>query len=313
MKIYVIHENQDWTTHLFARLEELNLPYEDWNLSAGLVDLSDEPPQGVFYNRMSASSHTRGNRFAPELTGVVLKWLEAHGRVVVNGSRALAHELSKVNQYLALEKYGIQTPKTVAVVGKDNIVAAAKKLNVTLFITKHNRAGKGLGVMKFNTLAELEKHVASDAFEAPVDGITLLQAYIYSEAGFITRSEFIGGKYLYSVKVDTSEGFELCPADACQIGEAFCPAPSAAPSAMKFEVINNDNEAQIKAYEAFLKGEGIDVAGIEFIEDAKGVRYTYDVNTNTNYNREAEEKAGVYAMLELASYLGKRLEQIDIK
>ena len=30
------------------------------------------PPQGVFYNRMSASSHTRGHRFAPEFTAVVL-------------------------------------------------------------------------------------------------------------------------------------------------------------------------------------------------------------------------------------------------
>ena len=69
------------------------LPYEEWHLAGGDVPLSDTPPAGVFYNRMSASSHTRGHRFAPELAGSVLAWLEAHGRRVVNGGRALELEV----------------------------------------------------------------------------------------------------------------------------------------------------------------------------------------------------------------------------
>ena len=58
-KIYIIHENDDWTQHLTKRLDELNLPYEAWHLDEGIVDLTAVPPEGVFYNRMSASSHTR--------------------------------------------------------------------------------------------------------------------------------------------------------------------------------------------------------------------------------------------------------------
>jgi hypothetical protein len=27
----------------------------------------------------------------------------------------------------------------------------------------------------------------------------------------ITRAEFVGGKFIYAVEVDTSGGFELCP------------------------------------------------------------------------------------------------------
>ena len=73
-KIYVIHENDDWTRHLVNRLEELNLPYETWHLDKGTVNLLEAPPEGVFYNRMSASSHTRDHRYAPELTGAVLDW-----------------------------------------------------------------------------------------------------------------------------------------------------------------------------------------------------------------------------------------------
>ena len=40
------------------------LPYTEWFIADGKLDLSSVPPQGVFYNRMSASSHTRGHRYA---------------------------------------------------------------------------------------------------------------------------------------------------------------------------------------------------------------------------------------------------------
>lgn len=91
-KIYVLHENNEWTIHLQNSLDELRLPYEFWHLDEGLIDLSTEPPKGVFYNRITASSHTRDNRFAPEFTEAVLAWLERHGRIVVNGSTALRLE-----------------------------------------------------------------------------------------------------------------------------------------------------------------------------------------------------------------------------
>ena len=75
------------------------------------VDLESVPPEGIFYNRMSASSHTRDHRYAVEMTGTVLAWLESHGRKVINGRRALQLEIRKSEQYLALKKNGIKTPK----------------------------------------------------------------------------------------------------------------------------------------------------------------------------------------------------------
>jgi hypothetical protein len=76
-KIYVIHENDAWVEPLRAAFAERGLPFQEWFLSEGLVDLSAVPPDGVFYNRMSASSHTRGHRYAPELTAATLAWLES--------------------------------------------------------------------------------------------------------------------------------------------------------------------------------------------------------------------------------------------
>lgn len=311
-KIYVLHENQEWTDHLIKRLEELNLPYEEWFLEKGTVDFTSVPPEGIFYSRMSASSHTRGHRFAPELTSAVLSWLEQHNRVVINGSRVLQLEVSKVQQYLQLEKFGIKTPRTIAAVGKDEILKAAKKFDGKKFITKHNRAGKGLGVQLFESIDALQNYVESDQFEEPVDGIILLQDYIVSPESYITRCEFVGGKFLYAVRVDTSEGFELCPADACSIGDLFCPVGEESSKPAKFQIREGFNHPIIEKYEQLLQANGIQIAGIEFIEDKDGQIYTYDINTNTNYNSEAEANSGTYGMLEVAKYLEKNLEKLEI-
>ncbi|WEG16873.1 alpha-L-glutamate ligase [Alkalihalophilus pseudofirmus] len=302
-KIYVIHENEEWTEPLRKELEALGHPFETWHLDQGMIDLSKEPPQGIFYNRMSASSHTREHRYAPEFTGAVLDWLEAHGRIVLNTSRALKLEVSKVAQYTALESFEIETPKTMAAVGKKHIMDAAEAFGDAPFITKHNRAGKGLGVQLFENTDALKKYVEGPDFEEPIDGITLLQQYIQSPDSTITRCEFIGGRFFYAVEVDTSEGFELCPADACQIGDAFC--PTTAEPKEKFKIIENFNDPIIHKYEAFLLANDIHFAGIEFIRDASGNLFTYDVNTNTNYNPDAERKAGKFGMKEIAKVLGE--------
>jgi glutathione synthase/RimK-type ligase-like ATP-grasp enzyme len=314
-KIYVLHENQEWTDYLFNRLEELGLPYEGWLLTEGTVDLTEEPPEGVFYSRMSASSHTRGNRYAAELTSAVLGWLEHHGRTVINGSRALELELSKVLQDLELKKYGVNTPKTVSAVGTDQILKAAEAFEGQPFITKHNRAGKGLGVQLFYTLDELEAYVESDAFEEPIDGVTLIQQYIESPESFITRCEFVGGKFLYAVRVDTSEGFELCPADGCSIEDVTNPSHVTEEEAedAKFRIIKDFEHPILEKFEQVLAANDIKVAGIEFIQDKDGNLYAYDINTNTNYNTDAEAKVGIYGMVEVAEFLGEELKKQEEK
>src|SRR5690348_9545025 len=148
--IYVIHENAEWLAPLAAALDRQRLPWRDWFLDRGVFDLSRPPPAGVFYNRMSASSHTRDHRYAAELTAAVLAWLEGHGRRVVNGSRALDLEISKARQYAALEKAGIRTPRTVLAAGRAQITEAARRhFPAGPVILKPNRGGKGLGVRLF--------------------------------------------------------------------------------------------------------------------------------------------------------------------
>ena len=309
MYVHVIHENAAWLEPLARALDAEHLAWREWFLDCGVFDLSSAPPEGVFYNRMSASSHTRDHRYAAELTASVLAWLAGHGRRIVNGPRALDLEISKARQYAALEAAGIATPKTALVAGRDLLVDAARDhFAGGPVILKPNRGGKGLGVRLFHTPEALAFYIDSTDYEPPVDGIQLLQQYVRAPAPLITRAEFIGGRFLYAVEVDTSEGFELCPADACAIDDAFCPAGEE-PRA-KFTIIDDIDPRLKQRYEAFLATNDIEVAGIEFIRDAAGRVYTYDINTNTNYNPDAEARAGRSAMTALARFLASELARV---
>jgi glutathione synthase/RimK-type ligase-like ATP-grasp enzyme len=305
-RIFVLHENPPWVEPLRRELAGIDAPFSEWFLDRGLVDLTAAPPQGIFYNRMSASSHTRGHRYAPEYTAAVLAWLAKHGRTVVNGERALQLEISKVAQYESLTRFGIETPATVAAIGCEHIPRAAAVIGYPI-ILKHNRAGKGLGVKLIYSEAALQEHLASEAFEDSVDGIMLVQRYIKAPEPLITRVEFIGGKLFYAVRVDTSQGFELCPADACQVAQPSeaCPAVAAGD---KFQIVPRFEHPLIPAWQSFLAANDIGVAGIEFIEDAQGRAYTYDVNTNTNYNPDAEAKDGRRGMQGIAMHLKRLFE-----
>jgi hypothetical protein len=316
-QIHILHENPDWLPPLAQALDARGLPWAEWFMHNGAFDLAAPPPEGVFYNRMSASSHTRDHRFSAELTACVLAWLTRWGRIVVNGPAALDLEISKVRQYAALEAAGIRTPRTVMVAGRDQIVAAARShFDGEAVILKPNRGGKGLGVQLFRTLESLQDHVESDRYVEPVDGIQLLQAYVRAARPIITRAEFTGRRFTYAVEVDTSDGFELCPADVCAVGDTVCPVGEASDRpAHKFTVVDSVDLGLIRRLEHFLEQAGVDVAGIEFIVGADGQPLVYDVNTNTNYNPDAEVRAGIAGtrrsgMGALAVWLGDRLAQI---
>lgn len=290
-KIYILHENQSWVDPLISFLNEIGAPYENWFLNDAHLDLNSIPPEGIFYNRMSASSHTRNHRFSIELAESILGWLELHNRRVINDRRALTLEVRKTDQLLALRKYGFDAPYSIMANNPASLLQAAKNLRQTPFIVKPNRGGKGLGVKLYTTLAQLEQDIASQQLPETLDGVWIAQQYVKPVDGRITRVELIGGKFYYAVSVDTANGFELCPADACNIGDAFCPADQAQETENadeKFQVLSPYQNPDISRYEDFFKAVGIEIGAMEYALGEDGKRYIYDINTNTNYNSGAE-------------------------
>jgi glutathione synthase/RimK-type ligase-like ATP-grasp enzyme len=286
-----------------AGLEAEGLSYRLHEVWRGGIDLESTPEPGIYVNRMSPSSHTRGHLESVDFTVELLAWLEHHGRRVVNGTRAFALEISKVRQDLALRRQGILVPKTRMAVGHEALLNAAEAF-AGPFITKHNQGGKGLGIRLFNSADELRGYVESDAFDAGPRSQVLLQEYIRPKGPYITRVEILAGRFLYALRSDTTNGFELCPSDACQV-----PAPDVCPAdgSAKFSLSPLEADDPLVArYIALCAAEGIDLAGIEFVEDEEGRRFTYDINGTTNYNSTVGAQAGVDGMRELARWL-KRL------
>lgn len=340
--IYIIHENNEWIPPFKEAFDRAGVEFREIFLTQGGISLDSIPPNGVFWSRLSASSHTRDNAFSKEYGRALLAWLESYGRCVINGSSVLELEVSKVKQALLLESFfksqgvDFKTPKTLAVFGKTDLINAArsfaKNLNNKPFITKHNQGGKGLGVRLFENIEEFGDYVESSDFELPIDGITLLQEYVESREAFITRCEFIGGKFHYAVRVDTSNGaFELCPADACQIDSldsksadskaestkrpalagAACEVGAGDKFSLRKEI--DSTSPIVRCLEQFLAVHNIAVAGIEFIESVSGDIVVYDINTNTNYNSTLESKVresgGVAAADRLVSFLKEQFDK----
>jgi glutathione synthase/RimK-type ligase-like ATP-grasp enzyme len=299
MTVYALHENPEWFPPFAAAFERAGLDCEEWLLIGGSLDLDATPPEGVFWNRLSASSHTRGHAHAKEYTRALLDWLEAHGRRVVNGRPVVEMEVSKVRQLTALRAFGIDVPRTVAVIGSDELLPAARGF-LTPFVTKHNQGGKGLGVRRFDDLGMFEAYVSSDEFEDPVDGITLLQEYVQPREPFITRVETVGYEYVYAITADTARGgFQLCPADACELDEHG--QRKAAESL--FALREGFQHPIIEQFLGFARKHHLEIAGFELIEAADGRIVCYDVNTNTNYNPDVERSASKSGPGAIAAYL----------
>jgi hypothetical protein len=311
MKLHILFENDAWLPPLTKALDDCGVPYELHFTEGGTLDLSSAPPQGVFLNRMSPSSHTRGHQGGVQHVRELLGWLEAHGRRVINGSRAFDLELSKVKQDIALRALGIQTPRTIAVVGRDNLKKAARTMELP-FITKHNQGGKGLGVKLFRDLEAFDAYIDGDTFLEDPGGITLLQQYIKPRDTRITRIEIVDGQLVYAMHSSTEDGFELCPAVECAADDAFCPIGDSGKFSHATDFAVDDE--LVGLYWEMMQRNGIDLAGIEFVTDEDGVRYSYDINGTTNFNQDVEFQAGVEGMAAVARLAARLLgEQRELR
>ena len=318
LKAYIIHENEEWLIPLRKALEKFDVQYEEWLLDDMTINIDQSPPNGIFFSRMSASNYTRNHLHSNQSSNIILTWLENHNRRVINGTNVLKIEFSKVLQQLLLKQSGFKTPKTIVAVGINKIKEAASNLNVYPMIIKPNQGGKGFGVKLINTINELDEMLEDNLINSSKDDTWLLQEKISTNEEFITRMEFIGGNFIYSLKVFSKNSFELCPADACEVDlDQFCPVDEINDinnSQPSFFIDDEPDKNLAKQLTIFLKKHQIEVAGVEFIRNKDGVPIFYDINTNTNYNLNAEKQSKINknGMEEIALFLKSELNKISI-
>ena len=302
----IVYENEDWLKPLSEQLLAQSVPFKTIFLDKGYFEFDQAPESGVYFNRLSASATSRDHHSSLVFGHSFLRYLEFSGVTVINGSQAFALETNKWKQILALKEEGIRTPRTALVVGNERELEN-QGLNFGFpFIYKYNCGGKGLGVELFRTESEFQEFIRSRRWARSPDGVHLLQQYIVAPEPIIRRYEFIGGKFHYGIKVDTSEGFQLCPAEACSTDRCQVSGDRSL-----FEIDREIDWALVEQYERVLERNAISVCGIESIIDSMGTVYTYDINCNTNYAPNVESQVEVAAISALSTFLKQKVSEVS--
>lgn len=316
--IGVLFEHPEWFVPLFAELERRGLPFRPIPAESLCFDpAATSSEYALVFNRMSPSAYLRGHTRAIFAAQQYLAHLDRLGVPAINGVRAYTLELSKAGQLDLLSALGLPAPATRVVNDIAQMAAAAQQLVFPL-IVKPNVGGSGALMRRFDSTDELAEAAQSGALDDVfgIDGTALVQEYHPPHGGAIVRVEALDQKFLYAIRIqnDPNAGFNLCPADICQIpaataaNESFdlCPVDLPAKAPRKIEAV--DPPGWVK--EAVLRictTAGLDLGGVEFLESERdGQLYFYDVNALSNFVTDAPNLVGFDPFVRLGELVERR-------
>jgi hypothetical protein len=305
----IYYEHQRWFIPLFAELDRRGVPYQRLDASRHHFALSPNGEQkfGLLFNRMSPSAWTRGNAHSVFYTLSYLAHLERLGTRVVNGSRAFRNETSKALQLSLLQSLRLPYPRSVVINHPSEAPGAAAGMRFPV-VVKPNIGGSGVGIVRFDTMEQLEAAARGSGFNLGLDSVGIVQEFIPARGGYIVRVETIGFKYLYGIKVFTSgETFDLCPMDICKTSDGAelkttC-VIEGAKTGLRVEAYQPPPDV-VSAVETIFRETTIEVGGAEYIiDDRDGQLYFYDINALSNFVADSRRVIGFDPFERLVDYL----------
>lgn len=311
LPIGLLDEHPHWSDRLIAELRRRDLAFEK-------IDVSDhaffpavrERRFSVLVNRVSPSAHTRGHASSLFYAHQVLTYFEDIGTPIINPAASYRYEASKAAQALLMDRLGLPYPRCAVLNQPGRVLDLLPTFRFPV-ILKPNVGGSGAGIIRFDRPEDLEEAVKQNALSLGPDGTALLQEYLESEDGSIVRVEVLGGEFLYAIRITTDPlaGFNLCPADLCQV-EAAAPAAAGAcpaeispalarrverfapPASVISDVLRLTREAQI------------DVGGVEYLRyKGDGRMYYYDMNALSNFVADAPALLGFDPTCRFADFI----------
>ena len=302
--IAIVYEHKSWFEPLFAELARRGLAYDRVDAASLSFSPRHDPRHRLVVNRMSPSAGTRGNAHAIFSTGHYLARLQQYRVPTVNGIEAFAIDISKVTQLALLERLGLGYPRTRIVNRPELVSPAAADLRFPILI-KPNIGGSGAGIRRFDSPSEIRAAVAAGSLDLGLDQTALVQEQLRPKGGYIVRVEVLNGQVLYAIRVypDAVAGFNLCPADICQID-----SPSTAQATeLRIERHELDEELERDVLQIAATAH-LDIGGIEyFVDESDGQVYFYDVNALSNFVTDAETIVGFDPWTVFADYLESRV------
>jgi glutathione synthase/RimK-type ligase-like ATP-grasp enzyme len=320
-KIGILYEHPDWFKPLFAELDRRGLAYAPVLADKLRFDpAADAEPYALVVNRMSPSAYLRGHRRAIFAAQHYLTHLARLGVPTINGLDAFTLELSKSRQLEVLAELGLRAPATRVVDDPAAVPSAAAELEFPI-IVKPNVGGSGALMRSFDSAQALREATLDGeldgAFE--IDGTALVQEYHPPRGGSIVRVEVLDGDFLYAIRIenDPSQGFNLCPADICQVpangstGSAdfdLCPLDVAVTPARKI-LAEQPPDRVVSSVLRIAAHAGLDLGGVEYLESERdGQLYFYDINALSNFVADAPRVVGFDPFVPLGELIARRYE-----
>jgi glutathione synthase/RimK-type ligase-like ATP-grasp enzyme len=306
--IGILDEHPDWSARLIAELTRRGLPWEKIDHSDHAFDPQEHRPvYSVIVNRTSPSSHTRGHAGVLFYAEALLAHYESVGTPVINPVVAYRFEKSKALQLGLFERLGVRYPHAVVVNHRDQVLKALDRVRFPI-VVKPNVGGSGAGIVRFASRDEVEPRL--DTLDFGPDGTALVQEYIESEEGAIIRVEVLDGHYLYAIRVvrTADAGFNLCPADICQVPAAPPPSdlgacPVQARPLLSVSRFDAPPEA-IETATRLTRAASIDVGGVEYlVSKADGKIHYYDINATSNFVANAPAVVGFDPTARFVDYI----------
>jgi hypothetical protein len=302
--IGIVDEHPEWSARLIAELQGRRLPFEKIDHSNHAYDPRDRQPRySVIVNRSSPSSHRRGHGSVLFYAESLLAHYESLGIPVINPVAAYRHEKSKALQAGLFERLGVPYPRSIVLNHRDQVLKAIDGFRFPV-VVKPNIGGSGAGIERFDSRADLEARAAE--LELGPDHTALLQEYIEADGGAIVRIEVLDGRFLYAIRiVRPAAGFNLCPADLCQVPAVADASACPVDAAPALDVARHEPPAEAVAHAiALTRAASIDVGGVEYLVSRDNGRiYFYDVNATSNFVANAPAVLGFDPFPPFADYI----------
>ena len=307
--LVVLFEHPEWQKPLFAALDRLGVRFGAYDLKRAAFDPDHAPEAPLYFNQASPSAYVRNNARAVPLALSFMRSLEIGGACVLNGSRAFALELSKSSQVALLRQLGIDHPRTLAFNDVDTALAQWNRWPALL---KPEQGGSGARMYLVNSPEELRSLLAARPELWLPDNLLLLQEYVeYDSSRGIVRVEFLGGEFLYAMRVVSHGAFNLCPSEVCNPeagGASYCEHPTTKPSKpVEFYPYKEIPEAAVASGARIMTAGGLDVGAVEYLEARDGRRVFYDINANSNLRAPIGQAFGFDPFERVARFLLARL------
>jgi glutathione synthase/RimK-type ligase-like ATP-grasp enzyme len=287
--LVVLHEHPEWQKPLFAALRRRGVAFEPYDVTHAAFSNVEPLRAHLYFNQASPSAYIRGHTRAVPLALAYMRSLERLGARVLNGADVFALELSKSAQATLLRTLGLDCPHSITFNDPAALRAYESQIRWPALL-KPDQGGSGARIQVVESLDEIAAVFARDPDIWLPDNLFLLQEYLpHDPDRGIVRLEFLGGEWLYAMRVVTHGRFNLCPSPVCNPddgGAGACEVPGHGPvieaPPVEFYPFPEVPRDAVAAAQRIVRAAGLDVGGIEYLETADGRRVFYDINANSN-------------------------------